>query len=156
MLFRSDKDAPSFPESIKWSITPAKIDKVTSESYDYGEVLTIERRYNPYRDSVDETMTTKPTGLWVGERGAFVTMTSDHWSVGTPGYYELIHRGYLDKRLEDITYELATEEDAIGGTDNTSLMTPLRVEQAFDEKFKVIDGVLNVYENGEWVKYVPK
>ena len=36
---------------------------------------------------------------------------------------------------------------------NAALMTPLRVDQAFNEKFKVIDGVLNVYENGEWVQY---
>lgn len=55
-----------------------------------------------------------------------------------------------------LTYEIATEEEAIGGTDNTTLMTPLRVDQAFNEKFKVIDGVLNVYENGEWVQYEPK
>ena len=104
---------------------------------------------------VGEEDTTIPTGLWVGGRGAFVRMTSDGYPT-IPGYYELIHRGYLDKRLEDITYEIATEEEAIGGTDNTALMTPLRVDQAFNEKFKVIDGVLNVFENGEWVEYVPK
>ena len=61
-----------------------------------------------------------------------------------------------EQGLPGTIYEFATEEEAIGGTDNTTLMTPLRVDQAFDEKFKVIDGVLNVLENGEWVKYVPK
>ncbi len=66
-----------------------------------------------------------------------------------PGSEDVINKGYLDNII-------ATEEEAIGGTDNTTLMTPLRVDQAFNEKFKVIDGVLNVFENGEWVEYVPK
>ena len=61
-----------------------------------------------------------------------------------------------NEALQAITFEFATEAEAIGGTDNTTLMSPLRVDQAFSEKFKVIDGVLNVFENGEWVEYVPK
>lgn len=60
----------------------------------------------------------------------------------------------LDAKQDILTF--ATEEEAIGGSNNTTLMTPLRVDQAFNEKFKVIDGVLNVFENGEWVEYVPK
>ncbi len=59
-------------------------------------------------------------------------------------------------KLSDIpSPEIATQAEAEAGTNNTKMMTPLRVHQAIDSKIRVVDdGILEVFVDGEWITFI--
>ncbi len=61
-------------------------------------------------------------------------------------------------KLSDIPLPtIATQAEAEAGTNNTKMMTPLRTHQAIDSKVRIVDNMLELNVDGEWLifKLVP-
>lgn len=63
--------------------------------------------------------------------------------------------GYGHIRLKDIPNpEVATKAEAEAGTNNTKMMTPLRVANAIDSKVRVIDNRVEININDQWLTFI--
>lgn len=66
--------------------------------------------------------------------------------------------GYGHIRLQDIPLPtIATQTEAEAGTNNTKMMTPLRVAQAVNSRIRIIDALqAEIFIGGQWVQYLKK